>query len=210
MEKGLKVTQRVFEVIKISLISCFLLLAVLFAFPQETDTTKTTFSTSGPGDQFKADSLVKHELSPLDIGKDRGLYIITPSGKMQLRILGSVRYSVLYDFVELSKKKSFNTYYIPTGADNIKIPNFYNDLNQTRLGFEVTRKLEKSDVFIRLECDFNGSGGQFRIRHAYGQINRFLVGQTWSLFSNVSSLATNGRWKRANRECYFENSPDQV
>ena len=43
-------------------------------------------------------------------------------------------------------------------------------------------------IFIRLETDFNGYSGQFRIRHAYGQINNFLVGQTWSLFSNVSSM----------------------
>ncbi len=165
-----------------------LVLLAVVANAQVQDTTNTTISTSGPGEQFNQDTLVKHELSPLDIQKDRGLYIVTPDGKMQLRILGSVRYSVQYDMVELPIKKTFNTYYVPTGSDNIKIPNYYNDLNQSRLGFEVTRKLEKNDVFIRLESDFNGSNGQFRIRHAYGQIDRFLVGQTWSLFSNVSSL----------------------
>jgi hypothetical protein len=87
-----------------------------------------------------------------------------------------------------SIKKTFNSYYVPTGADKVSSPNFYSSLNQSRIGLEVTRKLETKNVFIRLETDFNGGDGDFRIRHAYGQINNFLVGQTWSLFSNVSSL----------------------
>ncbi len=98
------------------LFTFLLVLIVIGAIAQEQDTTKTTFSSSGPGEQFNADSLVKHELSPLDITKDRGLYIITPDGKMQLRILGSVRYSILYDFVDMPVKKVYNSYYIPTGA----------------------------------------------------------------------------------------------
>lgn len=169
----------------------FTFLSVLISigiFAQESDSTKTTLSTDGPGAQFATDTTIAPDASPLDIGEKRGLYIITPDGKMQMRILGSVRYFVLYDMVELPVKKNFNSYFIPTGADNIKVPNYYNDLNQSRLGFEITRKLATKDVFIRLETDFNGKDGAFRIRHAYGQIGRFLVGRTWSLFSNVSSL----------------------
>ena len=41
----------------------------------------------------------------LDIGKERGLFIITSDGKMQLRILGSVRFSMLYDMIETLIKK---------------------------------------------------------------------------------------------------------
>lgn len=158
------------------------------AFAQESDSVKTMISSNAQADQFKADTLVKQEVSPLDIGDDRGIYILTKDGRMQLRILGSVRFSILYDFIDFATKKSFNTYYIPTGVDNVIIPNFYSSLDQSRLGFEVNRKLVNKNVFIRLETDFNGKDGTFRIRHAYGQIGRFLVGQTWSLFSNVSSL----------------------
>lgn len=168
-----------------------LILIVLIGFKgfsQEQDSVSTIISSSMQADQFKADTLVKQELSPLDISADRGLYILTKDGKMQLRILGSVRFSVQYDFVDNPIQKTFNTYYIPTGPDNVYNPNFYSSLNESRLGFEVTRKLENKNVFIRLETDFNGKDGQFRIRHAYGQIGNFLVGQTWSLFSNVSSL----------------------
>ena len=173
---------------KTLIITILLTLTAGLVFAQDPDTSKTMISSTGPSEQFKADTLVKRELSPLDIGKDRGLYIVTSDGKMQLRILGSVRYSLLYDNIDFPVKKSFNTYYIPTGEDNVKILNFSNSVNQSRFGFEVTRKLETTEVFIRLESDFNGGSGQYRIRHAYGQVNQFLVGQTWSLFSNVSSL----------------------
>jgi hypothetical protein len=173
---------------KIFHITCIIILWVHLAFSQDQDTSKTMLSTSGSAEQFKADSLVKEELAPLDIGKDRGLYIVTADGKMQLRILGSVRFFALYDMVEIPVKKTFNTYFIPTGDNNVKIPNYYNSLNETRLGFEITRILETQNVFVRLETDFNGSQGQFRIRHAYGQLGNFLVGQTWSLFSNVTSF----------------------
>jgi hypothetical protein len=166
----------------------FLLFISTAAFAQESDSVKTMISSNAQADQFKADTLVKQEVSPLDIGDDRGIYILTKDGRMQLRILGSVRFSILYDFIDFATKKSFNTYYIPTGVDNVIIPNFYSSLDQSRLGFEVNRKLVNKNVFIRLETDFNGKDGTFRIRHAYGQIGRFLVGQTWSLFSNVSSL----------------------
>ncbi len=152
------------------------------------DTSKTTISSIGPKEEFKIDTIIKQEDSPLDIASDRGLYITTHDGKMQLRILGSVRFSALYDLVEMPIKHTFNTYYIPTGDNNRKIPNYYNSLNQSRLGFEVTRKLENTNAFIRLETDFNGINGQFRIRHAYGQIGNLLVGQTWSLLSNVSAM----------------------
>ena len=157
-------------------------------FSQQQDTVKTITSSSGPSEHFAVDSLARQENSPLDISATRGLYILTKDQKMQLRILGSVRFSALYDMVELPVKNTFNTYYIPTGSDNKKLPNYYNSLNQSRLGFEVNRKVDDKTVFIRLEMDFAGNNDQFRIRHAYGAVGNFLVGQTWSLFSNVSSL----------------------
>jgi hypothetical protein len=153
----------------------------------KTDTT-ATISSIGKGEGFEIDTIVEQEISPLDIAKDRGLYIKASDGKMQLRILGSVRFSAMYDMVEMPTKNTFNTFYIPTGEDNVKLPNYFNSVRHSRFGFEVTRKMKNTNVFVRLEADFNGPSGELRIRHAYGQMGNFLVGQTWSLFSNVSSL----------------------
>jgi len=130
----------------------------------------------------------KRENSPLDIGQDRGLYIIADEGKLQMRILGSVRFSAFYDSKNLISKNRFSTFYIPTGDENIFIGNYYNSLGFSRIGYEVTRKTTKGDFFIRIESDFAGQNNDYRIRHAYGRFRNFLIGQTWSLLTNVSSL----------------------
>ena len=165
-----------------------ILLASFLGVAQVTDSIKPVTSSSSSAIQFAQDTLANKKVSPLDIADDRGIYILTKDGNMQLRILGSVRFALNDDFAILPVKKTFNTFYIPIGDDNIKLNNFNSSVGQSRLGFEVSRKLEKKNVFIRLEMDFNGNDGAFRIRHAYGEIGHFLVGQTWSLFSNVSSL----------------------
>jgi hypothetical protein len=90
--------------------------------------------------------------------------------------------------LELTSKDAFSTYEIPTGDLNVNVPNYFNGLDQTRLGFEVTRKADQGDIFIRIETDFAGANG-FRIRHAYGQYKNFLFGQTWSLFSHVNAAS---------------------
>lgn len=122
----------------------------------------------------------------LDIASDRGLFILSSDRKMQMRILGSVRAAINYSDQALSSKSSLNPYEIPTNIPTIS-PNYFASLSQTRIGFEVTRKTAKrGDVFIRIETDFASSTNNLRIRHAYGQFTHLLVGQTWSLFSNVN------------------------
>lgn len=166
-----------------------LLVVSISAFGQETDTTKLVISAQGQSTSFMTDSIGKEEFSPLDIATNRGLYIVTNDGMMQMRILGSIRFSIFNDLVNFPIKKTFNSYYLPIGEDRVSVPNYYGDLNQSRFGFEVTRKIKEKSVFIRLEMDFNGGNtGKFRIRHAYGQMDKFIIGQTWSLFSNVTAL----------------------
>lgn len=154
---------------------------------QASDPTNVIMSSGFGLDSLHRDTTKIIEDAALDIGQDRGLFIVTPDGQLQLRILGSVRFLLVYDDLDLPSKNSLNTYQIPVGDENQRIPNYYNGLDQSRLGFEVTRKTNNGNVFIRLETDFAGIGG-YRIRHAYGQYNKYLVGQTWSLFSQITSL----------------------
>jgi hypothetical protein len=157
------------------------------SYGQVTDSTRVFLGSDISLDSLQRDTTKIIEDAALDIAQDRGLFIVTPDRQMQLRILGSVRYLVVYDDRDLSSKNSLNTYEIDVGDQSQRIPNYYNGLNQSRLGFEVTRKTGKGNFFVRLETDFAGVNG-FRIRHAYGQYGRFLFGQTWSLFSNITSL----------------------
>ncbi len=154
---------------------------------QNQDSSVVVLNMGGGMDSLYVDSTKIIEDAALDIGQDRGLFIVTPDNKMQLRILGSVRYLIVYDDIDLSSKNSLITFEIPTGEANTPLPNYFNGLSQSRLGFEVTRYTHGGNVFIRLETDFAGPYG-FRIRHAYGQYDKFLFGQTWSLFSSISSM----------------------
>jgi hypothetical protein len=137
-------------------------------------------------DTTRTDTVQIAEAAPLDISQTRGLFINTPDGNMQLRLLGSVRYLIVYDGLINTDKNGFNTFEIPPDDTSKSLPNYFNGLNQSRIGFEITRKTNKGDVFVRLESDFVGVDG-FRIRHAYGQYGNFLFGQTWSLFSHVNN-----------------------
>ncbi len=177
-------TSRIFKL----LVYTFLFTSTPFlCFGQNEEAKQKTIISNTPTDTNQTDTARITETAPLDIAQNRGLFIKTPDGNMQLRILGSVRYLVVFDQLNLPSKNSFSTYDIPTGEFNNPLPNYYNGLDQTRLGFEVTRKTQKGDIFIRLETDFTGPNG-FRIRHSYGSYGKFLFGQTWSLFSHVNAL----------------------
>src|SRR5690554_7320640 len=61
--------------------------------------------------------------------------------------------------------------------------------NESRLGFTTETLVGGHVLKTNVEGDFyGGGGGQFRLRHAYGEWNGFLAGQTWSNFGNVLSL----------------------
>lgn len=155
----------------------------------KTDTTMAQVNFS-PNDStiFQEDTIrdQHNDVSPLDIGSDRGIFILSSNRLLQLRILGSVRANFNFSDQDLVDPQTFNPYYIPTDALT-KSPNFFAGLEQTRLAFEVTRRTKTmGDVFIRIEGDFKNSSKSYRIRHAYGQMGNLLLGQTWSLMNNVS------------------------
>ena len=154
------------------------------------DTTKIV--VGAPSNKIMKDTTNTQD-SPLDIGESRGIFIMADNGNIQFRILGSIRFSALFDNKLLSDKSRFNTYEIPTGAADFTVINYYNSLMFSRIAFEVTRKTNIGNIFIRLETDFagqaDGQSSAYRIRHAYAQFNKWLVGQTWSLFANVNAQA---------------------
>lgn len=152
---------------------------------KDQDSTKVKVNYNKKESSFSSDTGYVQKQA-LDIGSDRGLFILSADKNMQMRILGSVRAAFNYSDQNLSNKSSLDPYDIPTNLSTLS-PNYYASLSQTRFGFEVTRQTKKAgDIFIRMEMDFASSTNNLRLRHAYGQFKRLLVGQTWSLFSNVS------------------------
>src|SRR5690554_1266644 len=76
------------------------------------------------------------------------------------------------------------------GSDNEG--HFDASATQSRIGVKATLP---QDVKITVEGDF-ASGGNFRLRHAFGEYNGVLAGQTWSNYNsftgNTPTLDFNG------------------
>jgi hypothetical protein len=72
---------------------------------------------------------------------------------------------------------------------------------QSRIGFTATHT---EGVKFTVEGDFNGGSGGFRLRHAFGEYNGFLAGQTWSNYNswvgNTSILDFNAAAGNAGRQ----------
>jgi hypothetical protein len=62
----------------------------------------------------------------------------------------------------------------------------------SRIGFESSTPADKGVISTKIEADFYSYGSTnrnvFRLRHAYGEYDGWLVGQTWSTFMDVDDL----------------------
>lgn len=110
----------------------FLFTGVNISYAQQ-DSVRV-ISTSTPSDTLTSDSTKVIEDAALDIGQNRGLFIVTPDRRLQLRIVGSVRFLATNDNRKLTSKNSFSTFEIPMGEESIRAPSLYMGLDQTRLG----------------------------------------------------------------------------
>ena len=64
----------------------------------------------------------------------------------------------------------------------------------TRFGFTATGDTALGAFKAVIEGDFNGAGGNFRIRHAYGEVGPILAGQTWSLWNEGQVSISGWDW----------------
>jgi len=59
--------------------------------------------------------------------------------------------------------------------------------NQSRLNFDFRETTEAGILRAFIEGDFTGDGNSFKLRHAFGQWDRVLAGQTWSAFVDTNA-----------------------
>lgn len=167
----------------------FLVTATAAAAQQDTTSVQDTTAAHVFTDTtFVDDTTQIQEAHPQDSPERRGFLIVTGNGKSSLRIRGSLRVNGDYDFRGLQSAENFNTFEIPVGAANTADPRFFMKARQTRLGLEVTSDTDVGGLFLRVETDFLGENNALRLRHAFGSVGRFLVGQTWSTFGDLASL----------------------
>ncbi len=94
-------------------------------------------------------------------------------------IYGYARLNASYDINEdISNSARTGSFARLGGADEEAEGHFGADAYQSRIGMKVATD---SGLKVTVEGDFRGSGGgSLRLRHAFGEYNGILMGQTWS------------------------------
>ena len=138
--------------------------------------------------KIEIDSTVTEDLHPQDISDNAG-YVIENLGKWgSLRIYGSMRLNGAYDLNGLLNTNGFSTYDIPVGEDAIEQGRFFMAPYQTRLGIEIKRSGLLNNFRIKIESDFLGKNNGLRLRLAFIETGNYVIGQSWSTFTDVNSV----------------------
>lgn len=102
-----------------------------------------------------------------------------------MKVGGFVKADFIYDFDPIESEDSFVTTTIPVGAPDRT--NARAHARQTRLSLDTRWPTRDRLVKIYVEGDFFGSNEQFRLRHAYGEVENLMVGKTWTTFTYVGA-----------------------
>lgn len=111
-----------------------------------------------------------------------------PGTDAAIRIGGRVKFSTVYTFDDLGVDDQFITAEIPVTGQSVagEGARLTMSARSSRLNFDVRTPTGVGHMRAYVEGDFasSDSGYNFRLRHAYGQYKRTLVGQTWSTMAD--------------------------
>ena len=111
-----------------------------------------------------------------------------PGTDSAFKVGGFVRTAIVLNWDVLEIPDRFIVGSIPVGT--------YNDENaaqssitadQSRLNFDFRESTRAGILRAFIEGDFTGAGNTFKLRHAFGQWDRVLAGQTWSAFVDTNA-----------------------
>ncbi len=107
-----------------------------------------------------------------------------PKSPVIFTVGGYVKADLIHDFNPIGSPDFFDVSKIPTDGSKGQTTHF--NVKETR--FKVDVKHLENGFRAYFEGDFYGSGGSFRIRHAYVEYKGLLAGQTWSNFMDENII----------------------
>lgn len=120
----------------------------------------------------------------------QGKPLAIDAGGVAIQFGGFVKVDYMQDLDYIGNSDQFKVNSIPVPPD----PNADRDgssnimARSTRFSLDVRGSGDNDDgLRAYVEGDFFGSGNSFRVRHAYGEWNGILGGQTWSTFQDISA-----------------------
>lgn len=116
--------------------------------------------------------------------------IVIARQDVAMKIGGYVKADLIYDLDPIASTDSFDTTTILIGAAPHRNVRFH--ARQSRLSFDTRWQVNGDVARAFIESDFFGGdssgSSDFRLRHAYGQLEQFTAGQTWTTFTNPSAV----------------------
>ncbi len=113
-----------------------------------------------------------------------------PGSRAALRFGGYVKSDLIHNVDPLNIQDRFIVGEIPVGetvsAAGVKAQSQITAA-QSRLNLDLRQPARDGVFRAFVEGDFEGSGNTFRMRHAFGEWNSILTGQTWSTFMDTSA-----------------------
>ena len=109
-----------------------------------------------------------------------------PGTDSAIKFGGQARMTLVHTLGPLGTDDRFVTSSIPVGADQQAgedARTVYSP-SASRFGIDLRTPFRARTVRTFIEGDFAGSRNTFRLRHAFMQTNRWVIGQTWSTFSD--------------------------
>ncbi len=124
----------------------------------------------------------------VDVNKELppGWWMI-PKTNTQFKIGGYVKFDLIHDFNPIASPDFFDVSKIPTNGSEGQNTNLI--AKETRLYIDTRTPSKVGDIRTYIEGDFYGSGGAFRLRHAFIELgDNWLAGQTWSNFMDENII----------------------
>lgn len=104
-------------------------------------------------------------------------------GDTKVSLYGSIKASGIYDVKKELPSPTGNNRNVALDDQHRAEGVFQADARYSRIGFKTETATDKGPFRTVIEYDFaSGDGGGLRLRHAYGEWNNLIVGQTWTNF----------------------------
>lgn len=112
-----------------------------------------------------------------------------PGAESAFKVGGYIRTAAVFNWDVLEIPDRFIVGSIPVDPtyDNQNAAQSSLTANQSRLNFDFRKNTDVGIMRAFIEGDFTGDGNAFRLRHAFGQWDRVLAGQTWSTFVDTNA-----------------------
>lgn len=143
----------------------------------------------GLGDQgfAETDSAGRGQINFNDFPPEFLEGITLRQGRWAAKIGGYVKADLIHDFRAIDSEDFFEPATIPVGAPQRTNTSFH--ARQTRLNLDARWLTDTGNPMrILVEGDFFGDGHSLRLRHAYGEYEGLIVGQTWTTLTHRAAL----------------------